>query len=963
MRRLAAGDRRIDTPYVGRRDEIGDLAQALQVFLAAAHEQHAQTWRKTRIAEISRELQEVGSLRAFGDSLCRDLAGALGLGLIRVWHFDPERQRLGLQGSFGGEGDYGREFALGEGLVGQCAVDRRVLTLSDVPADYLRIRSGLGEAVPKQLRLQPVCAQERLLGVLEFALLQPLSLEQELLLDELLPLVALSLDNLGRALETAVLLEASRAQAEELQASEEELRSQQEELRASNDELHAKGRMLEQHQLQLAASEEELRQQAVELQTVNEELRSNGEMVEAQRAALERSNRYKSEFLANMSHELRTPLNSMLILSRSLADNEAGHLDADEIEAARIVHESGSNLLRLINDILDLSKVEAGKMQVVHEQVRLAELCSALRRRFQPVAEERRLGWQVNCDPQLPETMVSDGARIQQILTNLIGNAFKFTRQGQVILHVARPATDWKPRNASLTAERAIAFAVQDSGIGIPQQKLDAIFEAFEQVDGSTSRQYGGTGLGLSISRGLARLLGGEIMVESRAGEGSRFTLLLPLTASDGTIQEAALATPAPPVVEALSEPKTVSVAPAAVEFAVADDRQSLQAGERSILVVEDDPVFARILVKLIHDKGLRALAAGDGESGLRLAREYRPTGILLDVMLPGMDGWSVLDQLKADPLTRHVPVHFISATDGRASGAERGAVGFLSKPVDRQQLEEAFDRLLHFAPGAPRRVLVVDDDDASRAAVRRLIATDPVEVVEADSGETALQRLEESQDGFDLIILDLGLPQMSGFEFLEKLAQRGAMPPVVIHSGRDLSPDEHLQLRRYTDSIVVKGARSPERLIDEVGLFLHSVRTAPPVSAARDELAGRRVLLVDDDMRNVYAMSRVLRARGVDVVVAQDGQRALDLLADDRGIELVLMDIMMPGMDGYQATRAIRAQPALRSLPIIALTAKAMSGDRDKCLEAGASDYLSKPVDVDRLLSMMRAWLAGSPA
>jgi CheY-like chemotaxis protein len=512
---------------------------------------------------------------------------------------------------------------------------------------------------------------------------------------------------------------------------------------------------------------------------------------------------------------------------------------------------------------------------------------------------------------------------------------------------------------AGLDPAHAIAIAVTDSGIGIPPDKVQRVFHAFEQVDASTSRQYGGTGLGLAISRRIAILLGGDIGLESEPGHGSTFTIYLPEEAPEGSGPAESV-----PLQQAAAE-ATLPLSPGLIAETIDDDRAVLSPGDTIILVVEDDPAFARILADMVHRKGHRVLAAADGETGLALAKRYRPTGILLDVMLPGMDGWTVIERLKGDGATRHIPVHFISATDDASRGLELGAVGFLTKPVSRESIATAFDRLLHFAEGRTRHLLVVDDDASARAAVRVLLKDDSVVIDEAASGEEALARANETP--YDCIVLDLGLPGMSGIEFLEHLSQGGQTPPVVVYSGRDLSRDESMKIRQYTDSIVVKGARSPDRLLDEVSLFLHSIRhggearhEASTAAGGVDEasLRGRRILLVDDDMRNLFALSKVLRAKGIDVVMAQDGQKALDTLDADTGVELVLMDIMMPVMDGYETMRAIRGKPAVAKVPIIALTAKAMRGDREKCLEAGANDYLSKPIDVDRLLSMIRVWL-----
>ncbi|MDF4002051.1 response regulator [Luteibacter sp. PPL552] len=973
MTRLANHDHDIEVDQLDRRDEIGKIARALQVFKEMAIETAGQSWMKSTVTSVSNRLQEATSYRDFAEALVAELVPALKAGVGVFYVFREDTARLELLGSYGfrQRRHVTTDYALGEGLVGQAAVERRAIVLQDVPDDYTRIHSGTGEASPRNVVLLPVTSRDSLLGVIEIASFTHLSGIQERMLDELMPIVALSLENLARALRTRELLERTQSQADELRASEEALRRQQEDLRATNDELKNKTAELEEQSQRLVASEEELRVQTEELHASNEELREKGATLNQQKDALEalqketqdkaeelaRASQYKSEFLANMSHELRTPLNSLLILSRSLADNDEDNLTTEQVESARIIHDAGSNLLRLINDILDLSKVEAGKMELAVDAFSLTDLSRMLGRTFNHVAQEKKLTFQVTMSPDLPTTIRTDGGKLEQVVNNLLSNAFKFTAQGGVTLRMSRPGPD-TPLPEGVEASHAVVIAVSDTGIGIPDDKRDRVFHAFEQVDASTSRQYGGTGLGLAISRRIANLLGGDISLTSEPDKGSTFTLVLPEDAPDTGER------PAPMPLQRAAAEATLPLSPALLADAIDDDRHAIGPGDTTILVVEDDPAFARILADMIHRKGHRVLAAADGESGLALARQFRPTGILLDVMLPGMDGWTVIERLKADAATRHIPVHFISATDDASRGLELGAVGFLTKPVSRESIATAFDRLLHFAEGRTRHLLVVDDDPHARTAVRTLLKDDAIVIDEAGSGEEALGLA--TGKNYDCIVLDLGLPGMSGMAFLEHVSRLDHTPPVVVYSGRDLSREESMRIRQYTDSIVVKGARSPDRLMDEVSLFLHSIRHGGArVQAAQQgggvdeaDLRGRRVLLVDDDMRNLFALSKVLRAKGVEVVMAQDGQKALDTLDRDPGLELVLMDIMMPVMDGYDTMRAIRAKPAVARVPIIALTAKAMRGDREKCLEAGANDYLSKPIDIDRLLSMIRVWL-----
>jgi CheY-like chemotaxis protein/signal transduction histidine kinase/CHASE3 domain sensor protein len=971
MTRLANHDHDFDIPRLDRRDEVGEIARALHIFKQMVMDTEAQTWIKTQVSGVSHVLLQATTHKEFAQWLTSELVPLFRAGVGLFYSFDDARRRFDLLGSYGLRlsNRTAEHYLPGEGLVGQCAVERKPIMLDDVPDNYLHIDSGSGEALPRHIAILPVLYRDTLIGVLELASFTALTPRQLQLLEELLPIVALALENLNRAVSTHDLLLQTQEQTDELRVSELVMRQQKEVLRDNNEALQAKTSELEEQSERLVASEEELRLQAEELQASNEELREKTDSLNRQKHVLEelqqetadkadelaRASQYKSEFLANMSHELRTPLNSLLILSHSLADNDTGNLDEEQIESARIIHDAGTSLLHLINDILDLSKIEAGKMELVIDELPLGDLEQRLRRTFAHVAEEKGLGFTLDIEPGLPAILRTDGAKLEQIANNLLSNAFKFTAHGAVSVRIGRPDSEITVPE-TLRQQPLIAITVSDTGIGIPADKFQRIFNAFEQVDAGTSRQFGGTGLGLAISRQIAMLLGGDIALRSESGRGSSFTVLLPETPPEQRHEAAenTAAAKAPP----LARPASAYLLPDVID----DDRRSLQPGQTTILVIEDDPAFARILVDMIHRKGYRALAATDGEAGLQLAREHHPTGILLDVMLPAMDGWAVMDQLKADDATRAIPVHFISATDDATRGLERGAVGFLTKPVSRAAIDTAFKRLLHFAEGHQRHLLIVDDEADSRTAVRSMLSADGVLIDEVGTAEEALQKT--AQIRYDCIVLDLGLPGMSGLELLEQLSKEpGGVPPVVVYSGRDLSREENLLLRHYTDSIVVKGARSPERLLDEVSLFLHSIQHAPRraeagKSSPASELAGRKVLLVDDDMRNLFALSKVLRGWGLVVNMAQDGQKALKALADDDAPEVILMDIMMPLMDGYETIRAIRAQPRFAKLPIIALTAKAMRGDREKCLEMGASDYLSKPIDIDKLASMIRVWL-----
>jgi CheY-like chemotaxis protein/signal transduction histidine kinase/HAMP domain-containing protein len=981
MARLAEGDFTIEVPYLGVASEIGAMARALQVFKGTGQTMAERNWVKSKAAEIAQRVLAAPSVRDLAQDVIRALTPLLEGGHGVFYIVNNDRKRLELMGSyaFTERKNLAEGVAFGEGLAGQSVVERSPILLTHVPPDYVRISSALGEARPSMILATPIVSGASVLGVIEIATFKPFTEAQQTLVADLLPMIALQLEILERRAKAQSLLEQTQRQAEALRASEEELQVQSEELRASNEELQEKASLLTQQAEELRASEEELRTQREELRATNEELTKKGRALEGAREESEtkarllgQASRYKSEFLANMSHELRTPLNSLLILAKTLADDQNANLTPDQIEAAQVIHDSGSQLLRLINDILDLSKIESGRVEVNTDTVIVANLIDPIERRLRPMAEIKGLSLVVEHDPDLPLEMTTDIGKVEQIITNLLSNAVKFTERGSVTCRVRRARAEVAAMIGQDPAT-TLEVAVTDTGIGIPGDKLEHIFLPFEQVDGTTSRRYGGTGLGLAISKKLARLVGGDILVESRVGSGSTFSLVLPVRLPGGRSppvhRPGAPYSPSPRPVATAAPVATVTSAAAGSPKAspVGDDPAGVTSGEGVVLIIEDDARFARILADTARRRGFKGVVAADGATGLGLARDLAPIGIILDVGLPGMDGWAVMDRLKEDGATRHIPVHFISATEGRPRGLGMGAVGYLTKPVTREQIEAALDRIGHFSSQEPRRLLVVDDDPGSRTAIARLIGGDNVTITTADTGQQALDLL--GREAFDCVVLDLGLPDIAGTELLARVARDPAltMPPVVLYSAKELTSEETMELRHYTDSIVIKGARSPERLLDEVTLFLHSVQSALPEEGQKllrrlhDPercFLNKTVLIVEDDMRNAFALSRVLNARGLTVLMAQDGRKALKHLADKPNIDIVLMDIMMPEMDGYQTMQEIRKQPRFRNLPILALTAKAMSDDRDKCLEAGANDYLTKPIDIDRLLSLMRVWL-----
>jgi signal transduction histidine kinase/DNA-binding response OmpR family regulator len=841
------------------------------------------------------------------------------------------------------------------------ASEGQSMVLADVPDGYLMLGSALGRDKPRHLVIVPAQADEEVNGVIELGFLQAVD-------DRILELLNQSGGAIGIALRSARFRTALQDALEETQRQSEELQTQSEELRVSNEELEEQSRALkesqvrlEQQQVELEQTNSQLEEQAQTLEMQRNDLERTGAAVELKARELEQASQYKSDFLANMSHELRTPLNSLLILSKLLSDNPQGNLTSEQVDYARTIKSSGNDLLLLINDILDLSKIEAGHLQIQSEILPLRRLAGDLRQMFQPIAEERKLSFEIEVAKDCPEEIETDRQRIEQVLKNLLSNAFKFTEKGEVRLRV-RPAGPGQ-----------LALSVIDTGIGISTEQQDSIFEAFRQADGTISRRYGGTGLGLSISRELTRLLGGAITLESKPGEGSIFTVTLPLAYDPARVAARDLPAPSP-----ADAPTPTAPAPAAargkarrVSRKVDDDRDALAADRRLLLVVEDDSAFAAIVRDLSHELGFQCIVAGTAEEALSLAKQYRPSAIVLDIGLPDQSGLTVLDRLKRDDATRHIPIHVVSGADHSQTALSLGAIGYLVKPVQRDDLATALQNLQSKLASTVRRVLIVEDDDVQREAVRKLLATGDVETVGVGTAADCIEAL--GRQTFDCMVLDLSLPDATGFSLLETLSSEGhAFPPVIVYTGHDLSPDDEQKLRRYSHSIIIKGAKSPERLLDEVSLFLHQVvADLPPeqqkmIQQARNRdavLEGRRILIVEDDVRNVYSLTSVLEPRGAVIQIARNGQEALDAIkaaGDDSGlaIDLVLMDVMMPVMDGLTATRAIRGDDRWADLPIVMLTAKAMPDDQQRCLEAGANDYMAKPIDVDRLLSLVRVWM-----
>lgn len=959
--------------YFGRR-QLVRLSNSYDVVLQeqAAHAERLaqQAWLRSAQTELVGEL--VGELSAndLGRKVLAFCSRHLGsaVGALYVRERDGSLRRAASYG-FSMEAEASPQlFSPTQSLLGQAAAERRRMLVEPIQADYLKVNSGLGEMAPSAVLLMPVSSNGVVNGVVELGL--PAAPDSRA--NDLLDLVG---EDIGDSLAAARYREQLQDALAETQQLNEELQVQQEELRTANEELEEQSRalrasqaMLENQQAELEQTNSQLSERTEALDQRNAALRRVQRDLEDRADELQRASRYKSEFLANMSHELRTPLNSALILAKLLGDNPQGNLSPEQVKFAESIYSSGNDLLTLINDILDISKVEAGKLEIVVENVALDKLAQSLESTFKPLAGEKRLAFRLEMRPGTPPLLVTDRHRVEQILKNLLSNAIKFTDSGEVALVV------------SAAPDGGAVFAVSDSGIGIAPDQQALIFEAFHQADGTTSRRFGGTGLGLSISRDLTRLLGGTLAVQSQPGQGSTFTLQLPAVAPQGLEAPAPAPAPATPAA-ALASSSTFPTsftghalpAPPAPGGAVppplfADDRELPRDQVRRVLVIEDEPQFAHILYDLAHELGYRCLVAHGAADGFELAQQFLPDAILLDMRLPDSTGLDVLQRLKDSPKTRHIPIHVVSAADNaQAAALHMGAIGYAQKPATRAELMQVFARLEEKLTQKVKTVLLVEDDALQRESVIRLIGDEDIEIIAVGSGGEALELLRKRV--FDCMITDLHLPDMQGGELLKQMAAEEivSFPPVIVYTGRNLTRDEEAELQRYSRSIIIKGARSPERLLDEVTLFLHKVEAELSserqgmlkAARGRDRIfEGRTILLVDDDVRNIFALTSALEQRGAAVEIGRNGREALEKLAQVREIDLVLMDVMMPEMDGLEATRRLRADPRFDKLPVIAITAKAMKDDREQCLAAGASDYLAKPVDLERLFSLLRVWL-----
>jgi len=982
----------------------GDFKEVKQTLETTAHKlaeataiNHRQNWFKTGQSQLSEQMSGEKTIVQLAEEAINFLTPYLEAQIGAFYLFKEKEGTQGYLQMVASHAYIWRnsavyEFKVGEGIVGQAALERKMFVITKTPDDYITVQSGLGEARPSSILVVPFLYENTLKGVIELASFAHFTERQLEFLNQVSSMIAIAVNTADSRNKMQALLKQSQNQAEELQTQQvelqhfnqelqnqteelqsqsEELKSQQEELRQRNEELEERGRQLEQQQAAISEKNVELEKNKVAISIKAEEL--------------EVASKYKSEFLANMSHELRTPLNSMLILAQLLTGNKEGNLTEKQVEYADTIHGSGKELLKIINDILDLSKVEAGKIEVNPEELTFADLVTSMEKKFRPVAEEKALHFTINLADNLPATFYTDEQRLTQIITNLFSNAFKFTPEGNIILDIQRPVAEIDLSRSKLRPTQAIAISVSDTGIGIPKDKQKVIFEAFQQADGTTSRRYGGTGLGLSISKQLIRLLGGEIQLHSEEGKGSTFTLYIPERYAQ---ERQAIDKPSDSYHQTMIEPAISSQLDVTEKFLptsrtevisslpdplyppepLADDRDDLQPGDKSLLIIEDDRSFAKILIELTKTKHFKCLLAEDGKNGLELAEKYQPSAIILDIGLPQMDGWIVMDKLKDNPKTRHIPVHFVSGSDASQDARRMGAIGYCLKPVSIDELSNAFKNIESFIAKTVKNLLVVVDNPEHQQAIVDLIKSEGIQATVVTTSQKAWQFLQ-SKDNIDCIILDVSVEQNTGIQLLEQLYSEPKLYqiPVIIYAARFLTTEEEVLLQKCADNLTIKSVRSTEQLLDETTLFLHQV--ASTLSKEQQQilhkvhdkqaiLADRKVLLVDDDMRNVFALGATIEEKGMEVIIANNGEEAMDMLDKHPDIAAVLMDIMMPKVDGYEAMQKIRAQPRFSKLPIIALTAKAMKGDKAKCIEMGANDYLAKPIDTDKLLSLLRVWL-----
>ena len=1012
LNRLSTGDvKKLDSIKINSRDELGEMARALKTLsdslktnaefainigegnlsqsykplskydvlgnallsmrknlleLRATNEKNQ--WMQTSIVQIGDVLQGEKTINELGNQVLVTLADILDFQIASIFFNNNGELELESSYSYNVRKSNLNRFKFGEGLVGQAALEQKTLIYTDVPDDYISIKSGLGEITPNVIVVVPLVYQKEVIAVIEMGSSKEITQTKLDFLAQISENLAIGFNSIKTRTEMKVLLIKTQAQSEELRVQQEELVSSNKELEEQSNALRVSEEELQQQQEELRVTNEELEEktkfleeQKADIVNKNEELENAGKDLERKAKELEAASKYKSEFLANMSHELRTPLNSLLILSGSLSENREGNLNEEQVESAEIIYKSGNDLLTMINDILDLSKIESGKMDVNVGDVMIASISENINDYFKLSAKQKNIDLIINVDDNVPSQIATDQQKVEQVIKNFMSNALKFTSKGSITLHFHMQ-------------QKNLCISTIDTGIGIPEDKQNAIFEAFQQADGSISRKFGGTGLGLSISRELAKLLGGRIELKSKVGEGSTFTFYLPL---DGKIKvdnapktvvkevDNVETTTKVETLEPVVEPTPSMFDDSRPDF-IDDDFEIIVDGDEVILVIEDDPIFAKILYKQCNERGFKCVVSPTGEYGIVIADKLTPHAIILDIKLPGIDGWRVLDLLKENQNTRHIPVHIMSGGNETIAASSKGAIGYLTKPIKKGVLDEAFSKIETFINKKTGNLLLVEDDDNLRRSIKILIGDDSVNITDAASGVEAIKLLKENK--YDCMILDLGLSDMTGFELIEKINKSNTnRPPIIVYTGKDLTKEENETLEKYAESIIIKGVKSEERLLDETALFMHRVIAEMPnkqqsviknMHAQEDVFKDKTVLIVDDDMRNIFALKKVLSDHNMKVSRADNGKAALEIIKNNPKFDIILMDIMMPEMDGYETMQNIRRMPEQRNVPIIALTAKAMKEDRQKCIEAGANEYMSKPIVIEKLLSLLRVWL-----
>jgi signal transduction histidine kinase/CheY-like chemotaxis protein/CHASE3 domain sensor protein/putative methionine-R-sulfoxide reductase with GAF domain len=966
--KVSAGDYTVRVAETDQTDTLGSLAVSLNQMahsLETSFRSLAEKeWLQAGVAHLNEKMLGEYEISTLSRNIIEYVADYTGSQVGAFYVIDADATLKFTTGYAYDESQGKTRFNFGEGLVGQAASGKKLMQISTVGPDQLLVSYATGTILPKSIVAIPLLHERKVMGVMELASIREYNLNELAFFETIAHIIGTVLNGVENRKRLQELLEETQSQSEELQAQHNELENINSELEAQTEKLQASEEELKVQQEELLEANEELEERARLLEEKNQLVFERNIEIQRKADELEQSTRYKSEFLANMSHELRTPLNSILLLSRLMAENNDNNLNSEQIEYARVIQASGQGLLALIDEILDLSKIEAGKMELLYSDVPVKDLLDDMSALFTPIAKEKGIEFRTSTGENVQRIIETDRLRLEQIIKNLVANALKFTSSGYVELRVSM--TD---RNS-----HSISFTVQDTGIGIAPEKQQLIFEAFRQADGSTRRKYGGTGLGLSISRELARLLGGEIMLESEPGKGSSFTVNIPVSGSAATAgastdpvlhQEAQ--SNAAPLLKPVAPDKEVHqrYISEVIPDPVPDDRDLIRAEDKVILIVEDDTSFAESLLKFTRRKGYKGVVSVRGDEAVSLAMRFKPAGILLDIQLPVKDGWEVMEELKNNFETRHIPVHMMSAYDGKYKSLSKGAVDFINKPVAYEQMQNIFERIEFMLNNNPRKVLIVEENLKHARALSFYLENYAVNTEIRNTVDSTVEALQKQE--VNCVILDMGVPNQHSYDTLEQVKKQPGLEniPIIIFTGRNLSKAEEVKIRQYADSIVIKTAHSYQRILDEVSLFLHLVEEKSTVSKPfnnlgilQEVLKDKTVLIADDDIRNIYSLTRALETYQMKVVSAMDGKEALQQLQEHPETDIVLMDMMMPEMDGYESTQRIKSNPKFRKLPVIAVTAKAMVGDREKCIEAGASDYISKPVDIDQLLSLLRVWL-----